>query len=179
MSAITLDDLSLRESNSRNHFGFCGIPTFRRSEICTERARLVTRYSIEAGLFERDRITSLDKPACIARCWRTVRPSCGTPRHTNGPRWDAGVCHPGQFSLCRFHHSRFKGVPLYPEFLALGLWPELRTISRRSANPNQLSEEDLRVLNFEVFPRWMHHTITELARVNGTAEDRRRMPAPA
>ncbi len=71
--------------------------------------------------------------------------------------------------------SRFKGVPLYPEFLALGLWPELRTISRRASNPYQLSEEDIRILNFEVFPRWMYHTITELARVNGTEEDRRRL----
>jgi formate C-acetyltransferase len=60
--------------------------------------------------------------------------------------------------------SKFKGVPLYPEFLALTLWPELWTISKRKSNPFYLGKEDAEDLNFKIFPHWMENNLLELAR---------------
>jgi hypothetical protein len=133
---------------------------------------LVTRYSLEAGLFQQDRITSLDKARLYRKVLENRAPvvwhAKAYQRTPHGMR-EFAVQDTSPFAGSTTSH--FKGVPLYPEFLALGLWPELRTISRRASNPNQLSEEDIRILNAEVFPRWMNHNITELARINGTDED--------
>ncbi|MBI4876300.1 MAG: hypothetical protein HY822_16820 [Acidobacteria bacterium] len=177
MRSVTLADLALRDVELELPLKQLRQSYFQAApEICTERARLVTRFSLEAGLFEKDRITSLDK----ARLYRKVLEN-RTPvvRHTRAyKRTPDGMREFAIQDTSPFAGSttsRFKGVPLYPEFLALGLWPELRTISSRASNPQRLTEEDLRILNFEVFPRWMNHNITELARIHGTEEDRRRM----
>jgi formate C-acetyltransferase len=60
--------------------------------------------------------------------------------------------------------SKFKGVPLYPEFLALTLWPELWTISKRASNPYHISDSEVKDLNYKIFPYWINNNITELAR---------------
>jgi formate C-acetyltransferase len=60
--------------------------------------------------------------------------------------------------------SKFKGVPLYPEFFAQMLWPELSTVSSRPANPFQIDQPDIDRLNRDIFPYWMKHTALELAR---------------
>lgn len=177
MGAITLEDLSLRDVELGRPLRLLRESYFQAApEICTERARLITRYSLEAGLFDRDRISSLDKARLYRKVLENRRPVVW---HTKAfKRTPDGM---QEFTLedsspfAGSTTSRFKGVPLYPEFLALGLWPELRTISRRAANPYQISEEDIRILNFEVFPRWMNGTITELGRIYGTEEDRRRL----
>jgi formate C-acetyltransferase len=59
--------------------------------------------------------------------------------------------------------SKLKGVPLYPEFLALALWPELWTISKRASNPFFVSGAEVKELNHKIFPHWMESNITELA----------------
>ncbi len=56
------------------------------------------------------------------------------------------------------------GVPIYPEFIALTIWPELRTMSKRELNPNDISAEDADILNFEVFPYWMDRNVREYCR---------------
>lgn len=145
-------------------------------EICTERPALVTRYSLQAGHFRQDRITSLDK----ARLYRWVLET-RTPVVWHTRAYRRGDDGPEEFSLqdsspfAGSTTSKFKGVLLYPELLALALWPELLTISRRKSNPYAISDEEINTLNFDVFPHWMHHNITELARARGSDEDRRRM----
>lgn len=56
------------------------------------------------------------------------------------------------------------GAPLYPEFFGLSIWPELRTISTRKANPQYLGKKDADILNFEVFPFWMEKSMSEEVR---------------
>jgi formate C-acetyltransferase len=131
-------------------------------EVCIERARLVTEYHLEHGLLGKERISALDK----ARAYRHVLER-RTPvvRHAVG--WGAGmtrfdVADPQLFAGSTT--SKFKGVPLYPEFLALSLWPELRSLPRRAHNPYQLSEADAEELNHEIFPAWIDDTLLELAR---------------
>ena len=86
MSTITLADPSLGgvrlppQLAALREAYFQAVP-----EICTERPRLVTRYSLEAGLFGRDRITSLDK----ARLYRKVLESrLPVARHSRAHRDD-------------------------------------------------------------------------------------------
>ncbi|MBZ5655726.1 MAG: hypothetical protein LAO56_10665 [Acidobacteriia bacterium] len=174
---VTVQDLSLQEIalapalQSLREAYFRAVP-----EVCVERPRLITQFSAEAGLFERERITSLEK----ARLYRRVLEH-RTPVvwHRHGHMRTAAGLEEFSFDdsspFAGSTTSKFKGVPLYPEFMALALWPELWTMSRRQSNPYYISEEEIRILNLEVFPHWMDHNITELARARGTEEDRQRM----
>lgn len=163
MPTITLTDLSLKDCQLTSRIQgmrtayFDAVP-----EVCVERARLVTRYSAENGLFDRDRITVLEK----ARQYRFML-------ETRAPVvWHKTAYRPDMTSFAVDDRSlfagsttgKFKGVPLYPEFLALSLWPELGTITKRTRNPYRLHPDDARELNLDIFPRWMNRSITELTR---------------
>jgi formate C-acetyltransferase len=56
------------------------------------------------------------------------------------------------------------GVILYPDFLALSIWPELETVSGRNKNPYGIAPEEIEELNFDIFPYWMEWTVQEIAR---------------
>lgn len=60
--------------------------------------------------------------------------------------------------------SKPLGAPLYPELLALSIWPELDTISTRQKNPQELSEKEAELLNFKIFPFWMERNVLEVLR---------------
>ncbi|MBP7902211.1 MAG: hypothetical protein KA015_05290 [Spirochaetes bacterium] len=60
--------------------------------------------------------------------------------------------------------SKKFGAPVYPEYFALSIWPELETISTRAANSQYLSADDAKTLNFDVFPYWLDRSIVELTR---------------
>ncbi|HNX60701.1 MAG TPA: pyruvate formate lyase family protein, partial [Spirochaetota bacterium] len=60
--------------------------------------------------------------------------------------------------------SKLFGAPVYPEYFALSIWPELETISTRKANKQYLSAKDADTLNFDVYPYWVDRSITELTR---------------
>lgn len=131
-------------------------------EICVERPRLITRFHVENGLLNKGRISILDK----ARAYRFALEN-REPIVWHKSSYAKGMT---PFELkdrslfAGSTTSKFKGVPLYPEFLALTLWPELWTISKRKSNPFYLSEEDAKELNYNIFPHWMNHNIQELAR---------------
>lgn len=136
-------------------------------EVCIERPWLITKYCRNNNLFGKDRILVLEK----AKTYRYVLENrAAIVRHGYGYE-SCGVgkgMRRFQFTdLSPFAGSttgKFKGVPLYPEFLALSLWPELWSISTRRKNPYQLSEEDARKLNQEIFPYWMEETLLERTR---------------
>jgi len=138
-------------------------------EICIERPKLITQFSLLHGLLSQERISILDK----ARTYRYVlKNRTSIVRHSWACEKDEREKKLKTFELEDRHlslfagstTSKFKGVPLYPEFLALTLWPELWTISRRRSNPYYLSGDEVQVLNYEVFPHWINHNILELAR---------------
>jgi formate C-acetyltransferase len=52
--------------------------------------------------------------------------------------------------------------------MALALWPELQTLKTRAHNPYHITDEEVRVLNEEVFPHWLHSNIQELGRARST-----------
>lgn len=163
MAQITFKDISLKgydltpRVSSLKDIYFRALP-----EICIERSRLITRFHVENGLLNKGRISILDK----ARAYRYVlRNRTPVVRHTK-------ACEKGMKSFvfqdtslfAGSTTSRFKGVPLYPEFLAMSLWPELWTISKRASNPFHITDSEVTVLNNEIFPPWMENNIQELAR---------------
>ncbi len=60
--------------------------------------------------------------------------------------------------------SKILGAPIYPEFLGLSIWPELRTIGQRKDNPQTLDKKDADILNLEVFPYWLDRSVSEEVR---------------
>jgi pyruvate formate-lyase/glycerol dehydratase family glycyl radical enzyme len=163
MPEITLEDVSLgnyvlteRVAQLRNAY-FKAVP-----EICTERPRLLTQFHIENGLLNGTPISVLDK----AKAYRYVLQNRGcVVRHCQSLDREM---NPFSFTdhqlFAGSTTARFKGVPLYPEFLSLTLWPELRTMSKRKSNPFHITDSEADILNFEVFPHWMDNNILELAR---------------
>lgn len=166
MPATTLPDITLAQYGLSDRVqGLRDAYFATRPQICPERARLVTEGSRALGLFAKDRLTPLDK----ARLYRYV-----LERRSVVVRHAAAVSADMTQVLIRDRSlfagsttSKWKGVPLYPEFMALALWPELQTITSRTANPYFITDEDTRLLNQEVFPCWLDCTISELARRRG------------
>jgi formate C-acetyltransferase len=117
-----------------------------KAEVCIERARHITEYL-------RDKSTDND------------------PIET---RYAGAVAHflsnksPLFFDdnlLSGTTTTRHFGAPVYPELTGMTIWPELDTISTRNKNPQKLTAEDAKTLNFEIFPYWMRRNILEYARL--------------
>ncbi len=172
MTRVTIDDLSLRRCELTRELRRLRKDYFRAvPEICIERPKLVTQFSIEAGLFEQDKISILDKAKIYRKILEKREP---VVRHKQGyERTDNGL-RPFEVEdtslFAGSTTSKFKGVLLYPEFLGLNLWPELWTISKRARNPYQLSDSNVKELNYYIFPHWMEDNILEITRKSYAAE---------
>lgn len=172
MAPITLKDLSLKDYNLTDRVSLLKDAYFRAMpEVCIERPRLITRYSLEKGLFNQALISILDK----ARLYRYVLEN-RTPIVRHGRAYEKGM-RPFEFEDASLFAgsttSKFKGVPLYPEFLALTIWPELLTVSTRASNPYQISAFEAEELNHQIFPHWLEHNIFELARESCFQENKK------
>ena len=163
MAQITLRDISLKDYNLTPRVSSLKDIYFRAlPEVCVERPRLITRFHVDHGFFKQKRFSMLDK----ARAYRY------TLENREPIIWHQNAYTKGMIPIelkdrslfAGSTTSKFKGVPLYPEFLAMSLWPELWTISKRASNPFHITDSDANTLNDEIFPFWMEHTIQELAR---------------
>jgi pyruvate formate-lyase/glycerol dehydratase family glycyl radical enzyme len=177
MPTITLSDLSLEKHGLSPRVATLKDAYFQAMpEVCVERARLVTQVSMEQGLFGKARITSLDKAKLYRRVLEQRTP---VVRHRSAVR--AGMV-PFSFQdrslFAGSTTTRFKGVPLYPEFLALALWPELETLKTRARNPYHISDDEVRVLNEEIFPRWLDCNINEIGRARAAAANPSKQTSP-
>ncbi len=138
-------------------------------EVCMERPRLLTRLARERSLLDRTRISVLEQ----ARLYREVLES-REPVVAHAAAWLEGT---GEVSLrgeplpllAGSTTSRFKGVPLYPEFLALTLWPELEELPRRRSNPYRIRPAEVDELNHDIFPSWIRAHVAEVARARAGA----------
>lgn len=122
-----------------------------RPAICSERAFLLTRYHKNNG-FEVDNAGNPIDP--------NIR-QAGAINYIMANK--KPIIHDKSL-LAGSTTSKEVGVPVYPEFIGTLIWPELRTIGRRELNPNDISEEDANILNFEVFPYWMDRNVREYCR---------------
>lgn len=163
MSKVTFEDISLKKygltkrvSNLRKIY-FKSVP-----EICVERPRLITRFTLENRFFDKNGISVLDK----ARTYRYVLEHRRPIVHHNS-------AYDKEMKLFKFQEvslfagsttSKFKGVPLYPELSALVLWPELWSITKRASNPFHITKSEVKELNYKIFPNWIETSIHELTR---------------
>jgi len=119
--------------------------------ICIERADLLTQYHRANG-FEVDKENNpLDPGLRQAQALRYIL------EHKKPVIWDHHLV-PGSTT------SKEVGVPLYPEFIGTMIWTELKTISTRKLNPNDLSPADAEKLDIEIFPYWQDRTVREYCR---------------
>ena len=117
----------------------------RTPEICIERARHVTRY-----------LRDLDDPADAPEV-RQAKKVCQYLRERQPMFHDRNL-------IAGSTTSKPLGAPLFPEFFALYLWPELDTVSDRAQNPQRLTAAEARELNLEIFPYWLDRTVLERTR---------------
>ena len=131
LSSETCNSLTPRVKALRDAY-FSAMP-----EICTERPEWVTRYYLKNKLFDRARISILDKAKMYRYLLENRKPVVHHHRaykpQKNGEKPKPfDIMDDGLFAGSTT--SKFKGVPLYPEFaIAPILWPELWTISTRKA----------------------------------------------
>jgi len=171
MALVTLKDISLKNQILTKRVQNLKTVYFRAlPEVCIERPRLITRFCRENNLFGKERITGLEK----AKLYRFVLEH-RTPVVWHTKAYEKGM-KPFTFRdnslFAGATTSGFKGVPLYPEFMALSLWPELRLLKKRASNPYQIAEQDVDELNDEIFPYWIENNLTELARTRCFSENK-------
>jgi len=148
MSQVTLDDLSLRDISlgelprltELRDLHFAGHP-----EICVELPRLMTRYmkTMDAP----DDSPELRAGKRLKYILENKRPIIADSNLLAGTTTTKPI-----------------GAILYPDFLALSIWPELETVQLRKKNPYGITPEEIKELNFEIFPYWMDRTVLEVAR---------------
>jgi pyruvate formate-lyase/glycerol dehydratase family glycyl radical enzyme len=173
MANVTLPDISLRDQELTQRVKNLRTAYFRAMpRVCIERPRLITSYSRKNGLLNAKRITGSAK----ARLYRFVLEQ-RTPVVWHSHAYDKDM-KPFDFTdqslFAGSTTAHFKGVPLYPEFIALSLWPELRLLKARPANPYYISKRDADILNLGVFPHWIGNNLTELARARCFEENKKK-----
>lgn len=145
---VTIDDLSLKDVTLDRLLRLKRLRELHfatRPEICVELPRHVTHY-----------MKHLDNPA-------------------DSPELRAGKLYKyvmenkrpviaDENLLAGTTTARTIGVVLYPDFMALSIWPELETVSRRKKNPFGITREKIKELNFDIFPYWPDRTVQEVAR---------------
>jgi formate C-acetyltransferase len=148
-TTITLPDISLAEHTLDT------LPRLKelrqqsfanKTEICIERARYITEYLL--------------KPDNKAEDTPELRQAKKTAHFLSNKE---AVFHDRNL-LAGSTTSKPLGAPLFPEFFALTLWPELDTVSTREKNPQLLSADDANELNSRIFPYWMNKSMQELVR---------------
>ena len=163
MAEITLNDLSLREIELPDRVSRLRDVYFRSMpEICVERPRLITKFHVQNDLLNKNHIGILDKAKAYRYVLEKRKPIVRftTSFEKGMKRFYFEDSSPFAGSTT----SRFKGVPIYPEFMGLALWPELLTISERRSNPYHITDDEVEEVNRDIFPYWMKNNIIELAR---------------
>lgn len=138
LNQFSLDSLPLISKLRKQHFN---TPT----EVCIERAELMTGYLKENGDKEED--NQLIRARAIQYYLSNRKPIFFDDNLLGGST-----------------SSKAIGAPIYPEFMGLSIWPELDTISTRKNNPQLLSDEEKTICNLDIFPYWMDKTVLEVAR---------------
>ena len=163
MNHINLEDPSLTalqptdRVKALRHAYFEAMP-----EVCLERVTVVTEFSRDHGLFKKDRISPLDKANLYRHLLAKHSPILWPDQAMGKGRVRMEI--PARSLFVGSTTTRFKGVALYPEFMGLALWSELHELPTRAANPYWITEEEIQILNEDLFPQWMNANLVELCR---------------
>lgn len=116
-----------------------------RKSVCTERARLVTEY------FQMEGYDTAKPVLRQARALAHVLNGLPTPIFDD------------ELIVGSTTRHRF-GTLMYPEFIAMSIWPELPTLSSREYDPVAITEAECDLLANDIFPYWRDRTVHETAR---------------
>jgi formate C-acetyltransferase len=135
---ITLSNLPRLQKLRYLHFA-------RRPEICLELPRLITDY-----------MKTKDDPA--------DHPELRAAKRLKYVLENKRPIIEDDTLLAGTTTAKLTGAIMYPDFLALPMWPELETVHRRKKNPFGITLEEIEELNSKIFPYWMDKTVLEVAR---------------
>ncbi|MBI9077223.1 MAG: formate acetyltransferase [Desulfatibacillum sp.] len=144
LGRITLEDFPRLKRLKNKRFS-------TKPAVCSERARLLTEFHRKKG-FETDQSGAPWHPGLRQALAMKHIMTHKLPVITDGQLMAGSTT------------TKEVGVPVYPELIGTTIWPELSTIGDRELNPNDLSPEEARILNFEVFPYWMTRNVREYCR---------------
>ena len=126
-----------------------------RPAICSERPRQLTEYVLAARQEGRaDEPVSLRQARGLNHILSNKRP----------------IIRDGDL-LAGTTTSHPVGVIIHPELGGTGIWPELLTVTSRELNPYTITEEDIQVLDRQVFPFWMEDNLREWTRRENNRPD--------
>lgn len=144
LAAYAIDDFPRLKKMKTRRFSL-------KPAVCVERAKLLTEYHRQYG-FETDNSgTPIDPNVRQAKAMNHIMTNRKPVIHDD-------------YLLAGSTTTKEIGVPVYPEFIGLTIWPELRSMGSRELNPNDIAPEDADILNFEVFPYWMDRNVREYCR---------------
>ena len=138
LQSISLDSLPRLQGLRELHFA-------SRPEICIELPRLMTRYM--KTMDDPDDPPELRAAKRLKYVLENKRPVIEDDNLLAGTTTTKRV-----------------GAIMYPDFLALSIWPELETVRYRQKNPYGITDEEIEELNFDIFPYWVDKTVLEVAR---------------
>jgi len=148
MSKVTFDDLSLKDITLDN------LPRLKRlrevhfdtqPEVCVELPGLMTKY-----MQQRDNASDSSERRAAKRLKYVLENKNAIIQEND--------------LLAGTTTTKTKGVPIYPQFIAQALWPELETLSTRKKNPYRISQAEIDELSLKIFPYWMDRTVQEICR---------------
>ncbi len=117
-------------------------------EMCTERARLWTEFWLK---YRQSRSNGGRSEATALRQAKAL--------HYFLTRKEP-IIHEDDL-LAGTTTSKRIAVNLYPELGATGIWHELLTMEGRKLNPYKISDEDIEILDRQVFPFWMEDNMRD------------------
>ena len=121
---------------------------------CPERAAALTEFLREDGGFFDDDAAPLSPGQGDGAVLRQARAVAHMLRNKRPMIHDDDL-------LAGTTTSKRIGVPLYPELGATWGWAELLTTQARERNPYLISEEEVELLDRQVFPFWLHHNVRQ------------------
>lgn len=145
MAKITLKDKKLSEYTLKNLNGISALREEMRSapvHICIERAKYITEYMKNHGDEKMKKTPILYRAEAVYQYLshkKAVIPDHNLLAGTTG--------------------AYLKTAPVYPEFIGLTIWSELDSISGRKKNPQLITKEDARTLNYDIFPYWIDRDV--------------------
>ncbi len=139
-ASMTLDDFPRIKRLLHRHLT-------TRPRICIERARLWTEVAV------RERRDGSGDPPVL----RQARTFAHVLRNRRAVILDDDL-------LAGTTTSHPVGVIVFPEMGGTAIWPELLTVGARDLNPYEISDDDARALDREIFPCWLRENVREWAR---------------
>ncbi len=155
MNAMNTSHFNSSENIENNKFRYDDFKHLReireymvndKQELCIERSRFITNFLKEKGGLDYEE-ENIREAECLKNYLQKKKANI----------------FPHEL-LAGSTTAKRKGIVFYPEYMGLGMWPELATMSCRKNNKYMITIEDIYELDQEILPFWMDKNMLELIR---------------